>query len=73
MIEKLIDQLIEQLLGDLCPADGHDERLLSRSALQALAKRHGFGVYRLRDALLSDERVSARGLDLVIRRRGDNP
>ena len=73
VIEKLIDQLIEQLLGDLCPAEDHDEQLLSRSALQALAKRHGFGVYRLRDALLSDERVSARGLDLVIRRRGGNP
>jgi hypothetical protein len=65
--------MIAQLLGDLSPPEGHADRLLSRSDLQSLAKRHGFGVYRLRDALLSDERVSARGLDLVIRRRGDSP
>ena len=72
-VEPLDRPMIAQLLGDLSPPEGHADRLLSRSDLQSLAKRHGFGVYRLRDALLSDERVSARGLDLVIRRRGDSP
>jgi len=67
-VEKLDQPVIDRLILELGPADGHQERALSRSALQALAKQHGFGVYRLREALLGDERVRAQGTQLLIRR-----
>jgi len=66
-VESLDPQVVERLLLELRPAEGQQERRLSRTALQALAKQRGFGVYRLRDALLGDERVRAEGLDLLIR------
>jgi conjugal transfer pilus assembly protein TraI len=66
-VENLNPQVVERLLLELRPAEGQGERRLSRTALHALAKQRGFGVYRLRDALLSDERVRAEGLDLLIR------
>ncbi|MEA3642308.1 MAG: MobH family relaxase [Lamprobacter sp.] len=66
-VARLNPQVLERLILELRPAQGQRERRLSRTALQALAKQRGFGVYRLRDALLSDERVRADGLDLLIR------
>ncbi|MCF7979497.1 MAG: TraI domain-containing protein [Chromatiaceae bacterium] len=66
-VESLHPQVVERLILELRPAQGQRERRLSRAALQTLAKQRGFGVYRLRDALLRDERVRAEGLDLLIR------
>ena len=65
-VESLNPQVIERLILELRPAEGQRERRLSRAALQALAKQRGFGVYRLRDALLDDARVRAEGTDLMI-------
>jgi conjugal transfer pilus assembly protein TraI len=54
----LIEAVLRAVIAQDGPADGTRRHVLEHATLKALARRHQLGVYRLRERLLSDPRIT---------------